>query len=146
MFNNNEVLNLLHEINNKVNLIMATLQDIANAVNNETSVDNAIVTLLDGIVTQLQAALASEDPTAMAGVVANIQNNTAILTAAITANTPVTASQASATSNSTTNPTPTPAPIITPVTVSPAQVAASKPSNAPAQTPATVTTTTKSGS
>lgn len=124
---------------------MATLQDIANAVNAETSVDNAIVTLLDGIVTQLQAAQSSTDPTAMANVVANIQANTAILSAAITANTPVTASQASATSTPAPNSTPTPAPTVTVVSVPPAQAAASLPTNAPPQTPI-VTTTTKSGS
>ena len=122
---------------------MATLQDITDAVNNETSVDNAIVTLLDGIVTQLQAAQSSTDPTAMATVVANIQANTKILSDAIVANTPVTASQASATSTPAPNSTPTPAPTVTNVTVSPAQVAASLPRNAP--TPVVIPAT-KSGS
>lgn len=77
---------------------MATLQDIANAVAAETSVDNSIVTLLNGIVAQLQAAQASNDPAAMDAVVSSIQANTAILQTAITANTPVTPAQAAATS------------------------------------------------
>jgi hypothetical protein len=67
---------------------MATLQDIANAVAAETTIDNSIVTLLNSIVAQLKAAQASNDPAAMDAVVSSIQSNTAILQAAITANTP----------------------------------------------------------
>lgn len=66
---------------------MATLQDISNAVSAETTVDQSIVTLLNGIVVQLKDAQASNDPAAMDAVVSNIQANTKILSDAITANT-----------------------------------------------------------
>lgn len=69
---------------------MATLQDIANAVAAETTVDQSIVTLLDNIVAELKAAQASNDPAAMDAVVASIQANQKILSDAVTANTPVT--------------------------------------------------------
>lgn len=82
------ILGLLNKIITKENKIMATLQDIANAVAAETTVDNSIVTMLDGIVAQLKTAQASNDPVAMAAVVSSIEANTAILQAAVTANTP----------------------------------------------------------
>lgn len=68
---------------------MATIQDIANAVAAETTVDQSIVTLLDNIVAELKAAQASNDPVAMDAVVASIQANQKTLSDAITANTPV---------------------------------------------------------
>lgn len=67
---------------------MATIQDIANAVAAETTVDQSIVTLLDNIVTELKAAQASNNPVAMDAVVASIQANQKILSDAVTANTP----------------------------------------------------------
>jgi uncharacterized coiled-coil protein SlyX len=82
------ILEKLSELNFKVNIIMATLQDISNAVSAETQVDNSIVTLLNGIVQQLKDAQASNDPAAMDAVVASIQANTKILSDAVTANTP----------------------------------------------------------
>lgn len=82
------ILRLLKIIIFKENLIMATLSDIAAAVSAETSVDNSIVTLLNSIVLELQAAQASNDPAAMDAVVASIEANTKILSDAVTANTP----------------------------------------------------------
>jgi hypothetical protein len=87
-FQDISILKSLSQLHKKVDSIMATLQDIANAVAAETTVDNSIVTLLNSIVAELKTAQASNDPNAMATVVSNIQANTAILTAAITANTP----------------------------------------------------------
>lgn len=83
---------------------MATLQDIATEVAAETSVDQSIVTLLDGIAAQLTAANAANDPTAIAAVITSLQTNKKILTDAITANTPV---------------APTPVPVVTSVTTAP---------------------------
>lgn len=82
---------LLHELNIKVNILMATIQDVQAAVAAESTVDDSIVTLLNGIVQQLKDAQASNDPAALDAVVASIQANTKKLSDAVTANTPVTA-------------------------------------------------------
>lgn len=76
---------------------MATIQDVSNAVSQESSVDDSIVTLLNGIVQQLKDAQASNDPAALDAVVAGIQANTKKIQDAVTANTPVTPVQAAAT-------------------------------------------------
>jgi hypothetical protein len=76
---------------------MATIQDVTNAIAAESSVDDSIISLLNGIVTQLQAAQASGDPAQLDAVVQGIQANTAKIQAAVTANTPVTPTQAAAT-------------------------------------------------
>jgi hypothetical protein len=85
----NHILSLLNELNHKVNIVMATLQDIANEVTLETTIDQSIVTLLDGIAAQLQTALNNNDPVAMQTVLTNLQANAKILSDAIAANTPV---------------------------------------------------------
>ena len=79
----------LDELINKVNKLMATIQDLATEVASETSIDNSIVALLDGIASQLAAAQASSDPVAIQAVLTSMQSNVAILSAAITAITPV---------------------------------------------------------
>lgn len=68
---------------------MATLNDVVTEVTAETSVNQSIVTLLDGIAAQLTAAQASGDPAAIQAVITSMQANSKILTDAITANTPV---------------------------------------------------------
>lgn len=80
----------------KENKIMATMQDLNNAVAEQSSVNDSIITLLDGIVTQLKDARATNDPAALDAVVAGIQANTKKLQDAVTANTPVTPAQAAA--------------------------------------------------
>lgn len=92
---NYDILYLLHEINIKVNILMATINDISAAVAAESTVDDSIITLLNGIVQQLKDAQASNNPAALDAVVASIQANTKKLSDAVTANTP----------------TPTPAPV-----------------------------------
>lgn len=74
----------------KVNILMATIQDIQAAVAAESTVDDSIVTLLNNIVAELKAAQASNDPLALDAVVASIQANTKKLSDAVTANTPAT--------------------------------------------------------
>ena len=81
------VLRLLIHVLNKENLLMATLQDVTAAVAAESTVDDSIIVLLNGIVQQLKDAMASNDPAALDVVVANIQLNTAKIQAAVTANT-----------------------------------------------------------
>ncbi len=69
---------------------MATIQDVQAAVAAESTVDDSIITLLNGIVQQLKDAQASGNPAALDAVVQSIQANTTKLQAAVTANTPVT--------------------------------------------------------
>jgi len=82
------ILYLLHEINIKANILMATIQDVQAAVIAESSVDDSIITLLNGIVQQLKDAQATGNPAALDAVVASIQANTKKLSDAVTANTP----------------------------------------------------------
>ena len=76
---------------------MATMQDLTAEVASETTVNQSIVTMLDGIAAQLKTAQASSDPTAISAVITSLQANSKILTDAITANTPVTPVVASST-------------------------------------------------
>jgi hypothetical protein len=85
----NQINDKLDLILNKENILMATIQDVVTEVAAETTVNDSIVTLLDGIAAQLTAAQASSDPTAIAAVITSLQANSKILTDAITANTPV---------------------------------------------------------
>lgn len=87
--NDHHIIRLLHEIIEKEDYIMATINDISAAVAAESTVDDSIVTLLNTIVAELKAAQASSDPAAMDAVVAGIQANTKKITDAVTANTPV---------------------------------------------------------
>jgi uncharacterized coiled-coil protein SlyX len=83
------IIDLLHQILHKENIIMATIQDLTAAVAAESTVDDSIIALLNGIVQQLKDAQASGDPAALDAVVASIQANTAKIQDAVTANTPV---------------------------------------------------------
>lgn len=80
---------------------MATMQDILVETHNESDLDDAIITLLNGIVQQLKDAQASNDPAQIQAVIDQIASNKKKLSDAITANTPV-------------NPNPAPAPVVTP--------------------------------
>lgn len=88
---------LLINVIHKENYIMATIQDVSAAVAAESSVDDSIITLLNGIVQQLKDAQASNDPAALDIVVAGIQANTKKIQDAVTANTPITPVQAAST-------------------------------------------------
>lgn len=70
------------------NILMATMQDVQAATAAESTVDDSIITLLNGIVQQLKAAQASNDPAALDAVVSSIQANTKKISDAVTANTP----------------------------------------------------------
>jgi len=99
LFNNklDLLLNLLIQVIRKENYIMATIQDINAAIAAESSVDDSIIALLDGIVQQLKSAQASNDPAALDIVIAGITANTKKIQDAVTANTPVTPVLAAAT-------------------------------------------------
>ncbi len=91
------LLNLLIQVIRKENYIMATIQDINAAIAAESSVDDSIIALLNGIVQQLKDAQASNDPAALDVVIAGITANTKKIQDAVTANTPVTPVLAAAT-------------------------------------------------
>jgi hypothetical protein len=81
------ILYLLHELNIKVNILMATTQDALAAIAAQSTVEDSTVELLNQIVQQLKDAQASNDPAALDAVVAGIQANTKKLSDAVTANT-----------------------------------------------------------
>lgn len=80
---------LLHELNFKVDFIMATLQDILTGVRAESDIDDSIVTLLNNISQQLKSAQATQDPAALQSVIDQIEVNKKKISDAVTANTPV---------------------------------------------------------
>lgn len=68
--------------------LMATIQDVQNAVTSETTVVGSVVTLLNQLSAQLQAAIAQNDPAALQALVTSINANATTLANAVTANTP----------------------------------------------------------
>jgi hypothetical protein len=68
--------------------LMATMQDLKDAVQRNTSVDDSVLALLQGISQQLKDAQAANDPQAIADVIAQLDANTQKMTDAVTANTP----------------------------------------------------------
>lgn len=70
------------------NVIMPTMDDLKAAVTRNTSVDDSVLALLAGISQQLKDAQASNDPQAIADVIAQLDANTQKMTDAVTANTP----------------------------------------------------------
>lgn len=64
------------------------MQDVQTAVAAQSTVEDSVITLLNGINQQLQAAIAANNPAALDAVVASITANTQKLTDAVTANTP----------------------------------------------------------
>jgi len=77
------ILYLLHELNIKVNILMATTQDALVAIAAQSTVEDSTVELLNQIVQQLKDAQASNDPAALDAVVAGIQANTKKLSDAV---------------------------------------------------------------
>lgn len=82
------ILEHLQELNFKVNIIMATLQDILADVQSESALDDSIVTLLTNISQQLKTAQATQDPAALQSVIDQIDANKKKISDAVTANTP----------------------------------------------------------
>jgi hypothetical protein len=62
-----------------------TMQDVLNAVNAQSTVDDSIIALLTSTIEQLKAV---QTPVDLTAVIASIEANTAKLQAAVTANTP----------------------------------------------------------
>src|SRR5258708_4963652 len=73
---------------NKVDKIMATMQELTASVQRNTDVDESVLTLISGISTQLKDAQASNDPAAIQAVIDQLDANTKRMADAVTANTP----------------------------------------------------------
>ena len=76
--------------------ISANLQALMNQVAQNTSVEGSAVTLINGIASELQAALANSDDAALPALVTQLQTSAAALSAAVAANTPAPSASASA--------------------------------------------------
>lgn len=83
-----KTLTLLNKILNKENIIMATMQELRDAVERNITVDASIITLLNGISQQLKDALANNDPVALQAVIDTLDADTKNISDAIVANTP----------------------------------------------------------
>ena len=70
------------------NAIMPTMQDLKDAVTRNTSVDDSVLALLQGISQQLKDAQAANDPRAITDIINQLDANTQKMTDAVTANTP----------------------------------------------------------
>jgi flagellin-specific chaperone FliS len=78
---------LLVLINRKLNFIMATMQDLRDAVARNTSVDDSVLAMLEGISQQLKDAQAQNDPQAIQDVINQLDANTQKMTDAVKKNT-----------------------------------------------------------
>jgi hypothetical protein len=65
---------------------MADLTQLTTDVQNETAVDQAAITLIQGLAAQITAA--GTDPVALKALTTTMEQNAAALSAAVTANTP----------------------------------------------------------
>jgi len=82
-----EVISMLRQILHKENIIMATLQDVLADVQQESDIDDSIITLLTNISQQLKDAQAQNDPAAIQSVINQIDANKKKISDAVTANT-----------------------------------------------------------
>ena len=78
---------MLRQILHKENIIMATLQDVLADVQQESDIDDSIITLLTNISQQLKDAQAQNDPAAIQSVINQIDANKKKISDAVTANT-----------------------------------------------------------
>lgn len=80
---------LLKQILTNTEKLMASIQDVINDVAAESTVDDSIIALLNGISAQLAAALAAGgSPAQIQAIKDGLDANIAKINAAITANTP----------------------------------------------------------
>lgn len=79
---------LLARENQEGDTIVANIQDLQNAVAQQTSVEQSVMTFINGLKDQLQQALQNQDQQAIQDVLDHLNANTQALSAAIVANTP----------------------------------------------------------
>lgn len=81
----------LHEhlirINEKVNIIMATMQDLQASVQRNTDAEESFIEVLEGVSQQLKDAQAQNDPQAIQSVIDQLDANTAKMAASAVQNT-----------------------------------------------------------
>ena len=81
---------ILLAIYKRLEIIMSALDDLTAAVANETTVDQSVLTLINGIPALISAAVASAqagDMAPLSALAAQVTANSAALAAAVTANT-----------------------------------------------------------
>lgn len=83
-----QIIGLLQQILVKEREIMASIQDVADAVSAESTVVDSVVTLLDQLSAQLAAAIAANDPAAIQAVLDQVNAEKQTLADAVVANTP----------------------------------------------------------
>jgi flagellin-specific chaperone FliS len=89
VFHHNEnIERSISKLNKKVNILMATIQDLTAAVKRNTDIDDSVLAMVTGIVQQLKDAQASNDPAAMQSLIDQLDANTKKMADAVTANTP----------------------------------------------------------
>lgn len=81
---------LLQALTGQNRKIMSALDDLTAAVANDTTVDQSAITLLEGLKSALDEAIANDDPAALQALSDQLGANQAALSAAVTANTPAT--------------------------------------------------------
>jgi hypothetical protein len=79
---------LLAGSNAEGNKIVASIQDLQNAVAQQTSVEQSVLALISGLRDQLAQAVQNNDPNAIQQVLDQLNANTQALSAAVVANTP----------------------------------------------------------
>lgn len=84
---NTEITELLKKILKKEDKIMATMQDLRAAVERNTSVDDSVIAMLQGISQQLKEANAQNDPQAIQDLISQLDANTQKMSDAVKANT-----------------------------------------------------------
>lgn len=67
-------------------IMMATLQELSTEVTRETSIDQSVLALIQGLIAQVEAN--KTDPAALDGLLTQMKANADSLAAAVTANTP----------------------------------------------------------
>ena len=81
----------IHSLSERLNKMAGTITDLKNAVTAEETVEQSLITLVDGLGAQIKAALPSlsaDDQATLDGVLSSIATDSAAITAAVTANTP----------------------------------------------------------
>lgn len=91
--NEKKILEFLHLINTKIENMAQTLDEVLQAVTDESTVDDSIIALLNGISQQLKDALAGatlspESQAKVDAIFAGINQNKQKVADAVTANTP----------------------------------------------------------
>jgi hypothetical protein len=77
-----------HEFHQFRREIMATLADLQAVVAKQTTVDDSVIALLQGIKAKLDAAIAANDPAALQALSDSLTSEQTKLTDAVSANTP----------------------------------------------------------